>query len=76
MDCAGRVYQDYMLKMEGREHVRAFFDKLEQNRSLQLFEHFNDGKLQQQHHSAVERIDRTQRFAADTDSFGRINRKR
>ena len=31
-DCAGRVYQDYMLKLEGREHVRAFFDKLKQNR--------------------------------------------
>ena len=31
-DCVGRVYQDYMLKLEGKEHVRAFFDKLEQNR--------------------------------------------
>ena len=32
-DCAGRVYQDYMLKLEGAEHVRAFLDKLEQNRN-------------------------------------------
>lgn len=32
MDCAGRVYQDYMLKLEGATHVRAFLDKLEQNR--------------------------------------------
>ena len=31
-DCAGRVYQDYMLKLEGQEHVLAFLDKLEQNR--------------------------------------------
>lgn len=31
-DCAGRMYQDYMLKLEGREHVRTFIDKLEQNR--------------------------------------------
>ena len=31
-DCAGRVYQDYMLKLEGEEHVRAFLDKLETNR--------------------------------------------
>ena len=30
-DCAGRVYQDYMLKLEGATHVRAFLDKLEQN---------------------------------------------
>lgn len=28
-DCAGRVYQDYMLKLEGAAHVRAFLDKLE-----------------------------------------------
>ena len=28
-DCAGRVYQDYMVKLEGEEHVRAFNDKLE-----------------------------------------------
>ena len=27
-DCSGRVYQDYMLKLVGREHVQAFFDKL------------------------------------------------
>ena len=31
-DCAGRLYQDYMLKLQGQEHVRAFLDKLEQNR--------------------------------------------
>ena len=31
-DCAGRVYQDYMLKMEGGAHVRGFLAKLEQNR--------------------------------------------
>ena len=30
-DCAGRVYQDYMLKLEGVTHVRAFLDKLEHN---------------------------------------------
>ena len=30
-DCTGRVYQDYMLKLEGAAHVRAFLDKLEQN---------------------------------------------
>lgn len=30
-DCAGRVYQDYMLKMEGQAYVRAFLDKLERN---------------------------------------------
>ena len=28
-DCAGRVYQDYMVKLEGEEHVRSFYDKLE-----------------------------------------------
>ena len=32
-DCAGRVYQDYMMKLEGTEHVRAFLDKLKQNRN-------------------------------------------
>ena len=32
-DCAGRVYQDYMLKLEGEECVRAFADKLERNRN-------------------------------------------
>lgn len=31
-DCAGRQYQDYMLKLEGEEYVRTFLDKLEQNR--------------------------------------------
>ena len=30
-DCAGRIYQDYMLKLEGKEYVRAFLAKLEQN---------------------------------------------
>lgn len=30
-DCAGRVYQDYMLKMEGEEYVNAFYDKLHGN---------------------------------------------
>ena len=30
-DCAGRVYQDYMLKLEGEEYVRVFRDKLERN---------------------------------------------
>ena len=30
-DCAGRVYQDYMLKLEGEACVRAFMDKLERN---------------------------------------------
>ena len=30
-DCAGRVYQDYMLKLEGESCVRAFNDKLKQN---------------------------------------------
>lgn len=30
-DCSGRIYQDYMLKVEGREHVQAFFDKLRHN---------------------------------------------
>ena len=30
-DCAGRVYQDYMLKLDGEAHVRAFLDKLERN---------------------------------------------
>ena len=30
-DCAGRVYQDYMLKLEGEEYVSAFTDKLERN---------------------------------------------
>ena len=30
-DCSGRVYQDYMLKLVGREHVQAFFDKLRHN---------------------------------------------
>jgi cardiolipin synthase len=32
MDCAGRVYQDYMLKLEGKDHVLAFLHKLEENR--------------------------------------------
>ena len=32
-DCIGRVYQDYMLKLEGAAHVRAFLDKPEQNRN-------------------------------------------
>ena len=32
-DCVGRVYQDYMLKLEGEEHVRAFLDKLERNQN-------------------------------------------
>ena len=31
-DCMGRVYQDYMLKLEGEDHVRAFLNKIEQNR--------------------------------------------
>lgn len=31
-DCLGRLYQDYMLKLEGREYVEAFFHKLHQNR--------------------------------------------
>ena len=30
-DCAGRIYQDYMLKMEGEVYIRAFLDKLERN---------------------------------------------
>ena len=30
-DCAGRVYQDYMLKMEGEACVRALLDKLHKN---------------------------------------------
>ena len=30
-DCAGRVYQDYMLKLEGAAYVRAFSDKLDRN---------------------------------------------
>ena len=30
-DCAGRVYQDYMLKLQGKEHVRTFLEKLENN---------------------------------------------
>ena len=33
-DCFGRVYQDYMLKLEGKEHVRAFLEKLEQNQDV------------------------------------------
>ena len=33
-DCAGRVYQDYMLKLEGAAHVRAFLDKLEHNQEI------------------------------------------
>lgn len=28
-DCAGRVYQDYMLKLDGEEYVRSFLDKVE-----------------------------------------------
>ena len=31
-DCSGRIYQDYMLKLEGRDYVETFFDKLNQNR--------------------------------------------
>ena len=31
-DCSGRVYQDYMLKLEGRDYVQTFFDKLRHNR--------------------------------------------
>ena len=30
-DCSGRIYQDYMLKLEGRDHVQAFFGKLRNN---------------------------------------------
>lgn len=30
-DCAGRVYQDYMLKLDGEAYVQVFFDKLERN---------------------------------------------
>jgi cardiolipin synthase len=30
-DCAGRIYQDYMLKLEGEEYVSAFADKRERN---------------------------------------------
>ena len=30
-DCFGRVYQDYMVKLEGEECVKAFFDKLNRN---------------------------------------------
>ena len=30
-DYSGRVYQDYMLKLEGEEYVRAFLDKLERD---------------------------------------------
>ena len=30
-DCAGRVYQDYMLKLDGEVYVRSFLDKLERN---------------------------------------------
>ena len=33
-DCAGRVYQDYMLKLESKDHVLAFQDKLERNRDI------------------------------------------
>ena len=31
-DCSGRVYQDYMLKLESRDYVQTFFDKLRHNR--------------------------------------------
>ena len=34
MDCAGRVYQDYMLKLEGEEHIRVFLEKLEENQNI------------------------------------------
>ena len=30
-DCIGRVYQDYMLKLEGEEFVRTFLDKQQKN---------------------------------------------
>ena len=39
-DCAGRVYQDYMLKLEGSAHVHAFREKLEQNRDTDVGYYF------------------------------------
>lgn len=33
-DCADREYQDYMMKLEGKDHVLTFLEKLEQNRDI------------------------------------------